>query len=156
MSLKTKLWIFETNVKSVLLYGSETWKQTKKNEHDLQVFIKKCLRRILNIRWPDRITNIELLRKTNQTPIVHAIKQRKWRRIGHILRRPKSNITKQALDWNPHGKMEKRTTCDDMEKDTECGVEVNPDVSGGEAKRTAHDRDRWKTIVEALCSPRSE
>lgn len=31
ISLKTKIRIFETNVKSVLLYGSETWKQTKKN-----------------------------------------------------------------------------------------------------------------------------
>ena len=41
--LKTKLRIFETNVKSVLLYGSETWKQTKKTEQDLQVFVNKCL-----------------------------------------------------------------------------------------------------------------
>ena len=60
ISLKTKLRIFETNVKSVLLYGSETWKQTKKNENDLQVFVNKCLRQILQIRWPEKISNSSL------------------------------------------------------------------------------------------------
>jgi hypothetical protein len=33
--LRTKLRIFETNVKSILMYGSKTWKQTKKNEQDV-------------------------------------------------------------------------------------------------------------------------
>ena len=65
ISGKTKLRIFETNVKSVLLYGSETWKQTKESEHDLQVFVNKCLRQILQIRWPEKITNIELWERTN-------------------------------------------------------------------------------------------
>jgi hypothetical protein len=32
ISLRTKLTIFETNVKSILLYGSETWKQRKMNK----------------------------------------------------------------------------------------------------------------------------
>jgi hypothetical protein len=32
VSLKTKLRIFETNVKSVLLYGSEAWKQRNMNK----------------------------------------------------------------------------------------------------------------------------
>ena len=52
--LKTKLRIFETNVKPVLLYESETRKQTKKTEQDLQVFVNKCLHQILRIRWPER------------------------------------------------------------------------------------------------------
>jgi hypothetical protein len=33
-----------------LLYGSEAWKQTKKNEQDLKAFINKCIRQILNAR----------------------------------------------------------------------------------------------------------
>ncbi|XP_022330246.2 uncharacterized protein LOC111128732 [Crassostrea virginica] len=65
ISRKTKLRIFETNVKSVLLYSSKTWKQTKESEHDLQVFVNKCLRQILQIRWPEKITNIELWERTN-------------------------------------------------------------------------------------------
>mgnify|MGYP007133290149 CR=1 FL=1 len=53
--LKTKLTIFNSNVKSVLLYGSETWKHTKALDSKLQGFVKTCLRQILRIRWPDTI-----------------------------------------------------------------------------------------------------
>jgi hypothetical protein len=102
----------------------------KKNEEDLQAFINKSLRQILNIRWPERITNAELCRRTNETPILQTIKQRKWHRIGHILRRPQNNITKQALDWNPQGKRKKRPANDNMKEDARGGVKVYPDVMG--------------------------
>ena len=44
----TKLRIFNSNVKSVLLYGSETWRMTEKTVSKLQTFINRCLRRILS------------------------------------------------------------------------------------------------------------
>ena len=71
---KTKLKLFNSNVKTVLLYGSETWKHTKKLEQKLQVFINTCLRRILRIHWPDRISNQELWRRTKQKPVFTTIK----------------------------------------------------------------------------------
>ena len=40
LTTKTKLGVFESNVKGVLLYGSETWKLTKGVKQKLQVFIK--------------------------------------------------------------------------------------------------------------------
>ena len=40
--LQTKLRIFNTNVKSVLLCGSETWRSTKLLTKKLQTFINKC------------------------------------------------------------------------------------------------------------------
>jgi len=49
-----KIRIFNTNVKSVLLYGCETWKTTNQIIRRLQTFINKCLRRILNIKWTDK------------------------------------------------------------------------------------------------------
>ena len=55
-----KLRIFRSNVKSVLLYGSETWKVAKTIISKLQVFVNRCLRRILNIHWPEVISNEEL------------------------------------------------------------------------------------------------
>ena len=59
--LQNKIRIFGTNVKSVLLYGSETWRVTqKKNTNKLQTFINKCLRNVLQIRWPEMIPNEEL------------------------------------------------------------------------------------------------
>ena len=71
--LQTKLRIFDTNVKSVLLYGSETWRSTKLLIKKLQTFINKCLRRILNIRWPEVISNDELWGRTHQSRIEESI-----------------------------------------------------------------------------------
>jgi hypothetical protein len=68
ISLKTKVLLFNSNVKTILLYGAETWKTTKSLLHKLQVFINNCLRRILNIRWLEKISNkvLCLWQKTNQ------------------------------------------------------------------------------------------
>jgi hypothetical protein len=59
-STQTKLRIFNTNVKAVLLYGCETWKNSRSITAKLQVFINKCLRKILRIFWPDQISNSAL------------------------------------------------------------------------------------------------
>jgi uncharacterized surface protein with fasciclin (FAS1) repeats len=65
ISLKTEVQLFNSNVKTILLYGAETWKTTKSLLHKLKVFINNCLRCILNIRWPEKISNKELWQKTN-------------------------------------------------------------------------------------------
>jgi hypothetical protein len=63
----------------------------------------KSLRRIINIKWTDNITNKELWRITKQKPIEIQIKRRKWNWIGHTLRKEAGAIEKTALDWNPQG-----------------------------------------------------
>jgi hypothetical protein len=37
----------------------------------------------------------------NQQPIAIQMKRRKWRWIGHTLRKPTGSIEKSVLDWNP-------------------------------------------------------
>ena len=66
LSLHTKIRLFNSNVKSVLLYGAETWRTTNTTTKKLQTFINNCLRRILQIRWPNTISNSDLWEKTHQ------------------------------------------------------------------------------------------
>ena len=101
--LQTKLRIFDTNVKSVLLYGLETWRSMKLLIKKLQTFINKCLKMILNIHWPEVISNEELWGRTHQSRIEESIKRRKWKWIEHMLWKPENNITRSALEWNPQG-----------------------------------------------------
>ena len=105
LTTKIKLRVFGSNVKVVLLYGSETWRLTKGLEHKLQVFINKSLRNIhvLRIWWPRKISNKELWRLTGHRPIEQEIRQRAWEWIGHTLRRPDGHVVKRALEWNPQG-----------------------------------------------------
>ncbi|VDO88607.1 unnamed protein product [Schistosoma margrebowiei] len=74
LSTNTKIRIFNTNVKTVLLYGAETWRTTKAIIQKIQVFINNCLRKLLQIRWPDTISNNVLWERTNQIPAEEEIR----------------------------------------------------------------------------------
>ena len=87
-SMQTKLHIFNSNVKAVLLYSCETWKNSKSITAKLQIFINKCLRKILRIFWLDQITNNELWKRTKQLKINLQIRKRKWGWLGNTLRKP--------------------------------------------------------------------
>ena len=87
----------------MLLYACETWKTTNQITRRLLIFVNKCLRRIMNIKWTDKITNEELWRIANQKSIENQIKRRKWNWIGHTLRKETGATEKTALYWNPQG-----------------------------------------------------
>ena len=70
----------------------------------VQPVVNKFLRYILVVRWPTVISNEELLRRINTESIVTSDKRRKWRRIGHTLRRESNNGARQALHHHPRGK----------------------------------------------------
>ena len=57
-SKKTKINLYCSNAKSILLYGAENWKMNKKENSMRDTFQNRCLRRILGIRWSDQISNV--------------------------------------------------------------------------------------------------
>jgi hypothetical protein len=154
ISRRTKLRIFNSNVKSVLLYECETCKVIAGLTSTLHTFVNRCLRRILNVRWPDMISNEDLWETTGEIPTGNQIKQRKWRWIGHTLRKPDGANEKQALEWNPQGRRKrgrprqtwKRSV---LEEANEAGK------TWGELRGLASSRVRWRKFIEALCSYRS-
>jgi len=72
----TKIRIFNAYVKSLLLYGCETWLVTKGIQRKLQTFVKRCLRYILRIWWPKIISNKDLWKVTRQEDINVEIKKK--------------------------------------------------------------------------------
>ncbi|XP_075161887.1 uncharacterized protein LOC142234612 [Haematobia irritans] len=99
----TKIKIFNATIKSVILYGCETWNSAIKDLQTIQVIINRCLRKIVRIFWPNTITNEELWRTTKQQSALLEIRRRKWMWIRHTLRKPHDDIARTALDWNPQG-----------------------------------------------------
>ena len=103
-SLKTKILLFDSNVISVLLYGCQSWRVSKDDVNKLDVFQTKCLRRTCNIFWPNKISNEDIYRRTNSSPISTQIQKRM----------PQYSIPKVALRWTPTGKRNRgrpKTTC---------------------------------------------
>lgn len=155
LTLATKIRIFNTNVKSILLYASETWKTEKRVIKKTQTFINKCLRKILKIYWPNRITNKELWEKTKQEPVAITINRRKWKFIGHTLRKDGNDITKQALDYQPTGRRRVGRPAESWKRSTTKEIEMK-EITWGEVKAVAKNREEWRKFVEALCSDRSQ
>ena len=67
----------KTIVRPVLLYGCETWKITKNDERKLNSFQYKCLRRILRIRWQQRMTNKRVVETAEINEISCEVRRRR-------------------------------------------------------------------------------
>jgi len=104
LSENTKIRIFKSNVIAVLLYGYETWRMTKRDEAKLATFLHKCLRKILRIYWPMRVSNEEIRRRARTYTIREQIRRRMWCWIGHVLRMDHHQNPHIALTWAPEGK----------------------------------------------------
>ena len=83
---------FNSNVKSVLLYGAQTWRMSKTTINKVQTFLNNCLRRIPKIRWPDTISNTNLWESTRQLPAEEEIRKRSLGWIGYTLRKPPTSL----------------------------------------------------------------
>ena len=155
ISKNTKIRIFNSNVKAVLLYGSETWKTSEATTKRIQTFINRCLRSILKIKWQDKVENEKLWEMCGQKTIERQILERKWRWIGHTLRKDSGNRARQALDWNPQGKRRRGRPRKTWRRSVHEEAE-RMGKSWEQLKGVARDREEWKALTEALCSARKE
>ena len=101
----TKIRLFNTNVKFVLLYRAET------TLIRIQTFINHCLRRILRIHWMDRVSNKDLWDRTHQAQIEIEILKRRWGWLG-----------RQVLTWNPQGKRKRGRPKTTWRRDLEADI----------------------------------
>ena len=74
LTLNTKLKVYQASVLSTLLYGSESWTTYAGQENRMESFHLRCLRRMMGIRWQDRVTSTAVLEKAGSLSIApHAL-----------------------------------------------------------------------------------
>lgn len=146
---RLKLQIFNSNIKSVLLYGCETWKVTRNNSRQIQVFVNRCLRKIAGIFYPNIISNENLWKLTKQKRVSEEIGRRKWGWIGHTLRKNEDDIARQAMSWNPPGKRKAGRQFSTWRRTVEKEAMQQQKV-WSELPTLARNKVRWKSFVEAL------
>ena len=150
----TKIRLFNTNVKSVFLYGAETWRTNKTTLKWIQTFVNQCLRKILGIQWMDKVSNKDLWKRTNQVQIDTDILIRRWGWLGHTFRKPNTNITRQAL-VEPSGQAKEGRPKNTWWRDLEADI-TQTGLSWKQLERIAQDRRRCRDVVHGLCSRRSQ
>ena len=65
VSRKTKIRLCKTSVKPVLMYGCEKRKMNKIDAKKIDMFQNRFPRRIMKIKWEDKIRNRELMERGN-------------------------------------------------------------------------------------------
>ena len=63
-TMKPKIRLYNSNVKSIVLYGSWCWRVVTGDMAKIGVFHNGCLRKICRIFWPKTISNVKLRKKT--------------------------------------------------------------------------------------------
>jgi len=63
----------------------------------------RWLRGILGITWRDKVTNEEVRKRTGQALLEKVIRERRLRRLGHVIRMDEVRIPKQAIQLEVPG-----------------------------------------------------
>lgn len=147
----TKLRVYQACVLSTLLYGSESWTTYAKQEKRLNSFHLRCLRRLLQISWQDKVTNAEVYERAGIPSLQALLSKRRLRWLGHVVRMDTGRIPKDILygelceGTRPTGRPQLRFK-DTCKRDMKlAGIDPNS------WEATANNRSLWRaTITEGV------
>ena len=79
-SIKTKIRILNVYLEIFFQYNSESGTLTKLLVKEIDIFQRGVIKKIFNLHWQDKITNVELYRRYKQKPWSEVIKEcrMKW------------------------------------------------------------------------------
>lgn len=150
VSRNTKLRLYKTLIRPIVMYGCETWSLTQRQESQFNCFERRVLRSICGPlceqgRWRIR-TNRELTEIYGDETLVGAIKSARLRWAGHVARMDEDRMPKKVMDRNfdnnrSRGRPRKRWL-DGVEEDAR-------KLDVGQWRSLAQDRSRWRNVVES-------
>ena len=150
LSTHTKIKLYMSLVRSVLTYGNESWYCNETIERRFRVFENKALRRILGVRWQDRVPNSTIREITMVPWLDEWMMATRWRWLGHILRADQHRIVREAVGWEPVGTRRRGrprpTWMRTMKREAGDEWETLPE--------RAQDRNDWREYAGALCAAR--
>ena len=165
-SREVKIRIFRSHIESIFLYNCELWTITKNHENTIDVFQRKLIRKMLNIKWQDKVSNNHLYKITKLTSWSIAVKRRRLNWYGHLLRLPEQAPANKALREakkpckKPRGG-QKMTWMKLVEKDFE-NIKVNVIIKDSnenirnleikDHKELANHRHVWNIVVDRAVS----
>ena len=112
--LDTKLKVYKAVVLPTLLYACETLTVYQRHAKRLNHFHTSCLRKLLKIKWQDRITDTEVLKRAGMQSVHTILKLAQLRWTGHDTTMPGEHLPKKIfcgelkMGKRSHGGQKKR------------------------------------------------
>ena len=140
--LKIRGSVYESCIRSVMLYGAETWAMTDR----IEVILKRCDRRMLRymagVRWQDKISSREVAERCGVKEIQEKIRQRRLQWFGHVRREKEGGVVRMVEEMEVPGKRPvgrpRRTWRQIVQQDMEkLGIQ----------EELAQDRGSWRRII---------
>ena len=95
--LDTKLKVYKAVVLPTLLYACETWAVYQRNARRLNHFQISYLKKLLKIKWQDRIPDTEVLKRTGMQSVHTPLKLAQLRWTGPVTRMPEERLPKNIF-----------------------------------------------------------
>ena len=157
VSVNVRLLSYKAIVESVLLYNCGTWSLSEALAEKLDCFQRKMLRRVLNVKWFDKITNEQLYKRSDTTPISLQVVHARWRLFGHTLRLDEDTPARMAMAYyfnkDHPGRQGNRTTIASVlsnEYKAATGLSIKNIKEYSSMVEYAQDRDAWREIVDKV------
>ncbi|PIK58516.1 hypothetical protein BSL78_04540 [Apostichopus japonicus] len=97
IKLTTKMEIYRTLVMPSLLYATETLTLYSRHIEKLGSIQMNHLRQVMNIKWQDRVANVQVLQRAGTPSIESMVTASKLRWAGHVRRMPEHRLPKMVF-----------------------------------------------------------
>ena len=135
--------VYDACIRSVLLYGSETWAMTRKLEDEIRGCDRRMLRFMAGIKLRDRVPSAEILGRCGLKDVLGVMRVRRLRWFGHVKRRDRSEVLGRILDMTVEGR---RPPGRPKKNWISC---VRDDLRTlNISEEEAHDRRRWEQVIK--------
>ena len=130
-----------------LLYACETWTVYQWHGKRLNHFHTCCLRKLLKIKWQDRIPDTEVLKRAGMQSVHTFLKLAQLRWTGHVTRMPDECLPKKILygelqvGKHSHGDKKKRY------KDTLKASLKDFNIPTESWEQIAQNRAKWRGLI---------
>ena len=97
--LNKRLHLYNALVVSVIMYNSICWALPQILLDKLDIVHRRHLRAILNYRYPNIISNVNLYKRCDCEPLSVRVHRSRWRMLGHVLRGPEDGPAYKSLEF---------------------------------------------------------
>ena len=140
--LKSRGGVYSACIRSVMLYGTETWSITKRQEQVLVSCDRRLQRYMAGVRLTDRVSSEEVAAWCGLEQLETEIRRRRLRWFGHVKRREVGDCLGDVLRMEvdgarPRGRPRKSWRANVKEDLRMLNLR----------EEDAQDRDRWRAII---------